>query len=68
MVEPVCYDAIEAVLKDKLYNDSNVPRWIDEICSKIMKELIEMNKPFKYLGTSLLRFYFISSFSIYWLL
>lgn len=51
MVEPVCYDAIESVLKDKLYNDSSVPRWIDEICSKVMKDLIEMNKPFKYLGT-----------------
>ena len=50
MVEPVCYDAIESVLKDKLYNDSSVPKWIDEICSKVMKDLIEMNKPFKYLG------------------
>lgn len=50
MVEPVCYDAIEAVLKDKLYNDLSVPKWIDEICAKVMKELVEMNKPFKYLG------------------
>jgi hypothetical protein len=59
MVEPVCYDAIESVLKDKLYNDSSVPKWIDEICSKVMKDLIEMNKPFKYLGTIfLINYYF----------
>ena len=59
MVEPVCYDAIESVLKDKLYNDSIVPRWIDEIFSKVMKDLIDMNKLFKYLGTILfIKYYF----------
>ena len=49
-VEPLVYDVIEAVLKDKVYNDSLVQGWIDEICSRITKELIETNKPFKYAG------------------
>mmetsp|Transcript_24613 Transcript_24613/g.23600 ORF Transcript_24613/g.23600 Transcript_24613/m.23600 type:complete len:121 (-) Transcript_24613:718-1080(-) len=50
-VEPVCYDVIEAVLKDKIYNDMFVQGWIDDICSRITKELIETNKPFKYAVT-----------------
>ncbi len=50
-IEPLCYDVIELVLKDKLYNDSLVQTWIDEISSRINMELIEMNKPFKYIIT-----------------
>lgn len=50
-VEPICFDVIEAVLKDKTYSDMLVQGWIDEICSRITKELIETNKPFKYAGT-----------------
>eukprot|EP01035_Chromulina_nebulosa_P019143 gene19143-24982_t len=49
LVEPLCYDAIESVIKDKLYNESLIQIWVDEICSAISKELIETNKPFKYL-------------------
>jgi len=46
---------VEAVLKDKLaYNDHLVQGWIDEICSKITKELIELNKPFKYFVSCLI--------------
>lgn len=49
-VEPVVYDVIEAVLKDKVYNDTLVQGWVDEICSRITKDLIDTNKPFKYAG------------------
>jgi dynein light chain Tctex-type 1 len=55
-VEPVCYEVIEAVLKDKIYNDMFVQGWIDDICSRITKELIETNKPFKYAGCQLFLF------------
>lgn len=47
-VESLVLDTIESVLKDKAFNDSLVSTWIDEICSKLSKELIESNKPFKY--------------------
>ena len=50
-IEPICLDVIEAILKDKTYNDTLVQGWIDEICSRITKELIQTNKPFKYAGT-----------------
>ncbi|RYY77644.1 hypothetical protein EON63_18355, partial [archaeon] len=49
-VEPLCYDAIESVVKDKMYSENMVSKWTDEICSKITKDLVEMNKPFKYIG------------------
>ncbi len=50
-VEPLCYEIIEQVLKDKIYSDVLAQKWIDEICSRITKDLVDMNKPFKYLGT-----------------
>ena len=49
-VEPVCFDVIESVLKDKVYNDMLVQGWVDDICSRITKELIDTKKPFKYAG------------------
>ncbi len=62
-MEPICYKAIEAVLKDKMYNPVHVTPWVDEICSRVTKDLIDMNKPFKYLGMNHY-FFFLSSFSI----
>jgi hypothetical protein len=44
--------AIETVLKDKVFNDKLVQGWVDEICSSVTKELVETNKPFKYLGAT----------------
>ena len=49
-MEPIVYEIIESVLKDKMYNDNLAQKWIDEICSRITKDLVEMNKPFKYIG------------------
>ncbi len=57
-VEPIVNVIIESVLKDKMYNDSHVQKWIDEICARITKELADMNKPFKYLG----KFHIIRTF------
>ena len=40
---------IEAVLKDKVYEEAKVPIWVDQICDKCMQSLTELNKPFKYI-------------------
>ena len=37
------------VLKDKMYNENLMSSWIDEICSDITKNLVEMKKPYKYI-------------------
>mmetsp|Transcript_10802 Transcript_10802/g.11224 ORF Transcript_10802/g.11224 Transcript_10802/m.11224 type:complete len:121 (+) Transcript_10802:75-437(+) len=47
-IEPAVFEAIESVLKDKIYNEKLIQGWVDEICCKIMKDLVETNKPFKY--------------------
>jgi hypothetical protein len=52
-VEPFCYNIINEVLNGKAYDPASVTLWIDDICSKCTKGLIEMNKPYKYLGNFL---------------
>ena len=46
VVNGVFFKAIESVLKDKNFNDKLVQGWVDEICGKVTKELVETNKPF----------------------
>ena len=47
---PARRQVIEAVLKDKVYDEAKVPIWVDQICDKCMESLTELNKPFKYIG------------------
>ncbi len=49
-VEPICFDIIDAALRDKPFNNLTVQQQIDDITTKITKELVAMNKPFKYIG------------------
>jgi hypothetical protein len=58
-IEPAVFEAIESVLKDKIYNEKLVQGWVDEICCKLTKDLVETNKPFKYVG----KFLLLKSFS-----
>lgn len=60
-VEPMVFKAVEAVLKDKVYSELLIQGWVDEICSKIIKTLVDMNKPFKYLGN----YFYNSSFYVF---
>lgn len=50
-VELTCYEVIEQTLKENFFSDGMVQIWVDEICTKITRELAESNKPFKYIGT-----------------
>ena len=50
LIEPFVFGVIEDVLKDKVYNESLVQIWIDEICSKISKDLIERRGRLKFGG------------------
>lgn len=35
-----------------MYNQAQINQWIDDICARVTKQLVDMNKPFKYLGTN----------------
>ncbi len=48
-VEALVFETVGAVLEGKVYNDNLVQGWIDEICSSITKDLVDMNKPYKYI-------------------
>ena len=43
-------ETIDAHLKDKNYEESKVPQWINDICEDCVFKLVQLNKPFKYLG------------------
>jgi hypothetical protein len=43
--------AIESVLNNEVYDEYKVSQWVDSICEGCMKGLVELNKPFKYVGT-----------------
>jgi hypothetical protein len=49
-VEQIALEVVENVLKDKSFHDHLVQGWIDDICAKITLELIQLQKPFKYIG------------------
>lgn len=41
---------VEEHLKDKLYDETQIPHWVDRICQDCVKGLVALNKPFKYVG------------------
>lgn len=42
------------MLSNETYDEYKVSQWVDSICEGCMKGLIELNKPFKYVGKSLM--------------
>jgi hypothetical protein len=48
--ENIIVPAIEAVLKDQDFDQVKVDQWTDTICESTMKGLIDLQKPFKYIG------------------
>jgi len=50
-VEQNILESIEGTLKESFFDDSKVQGWVDEIISKVNKDLVELNKPFKYIVT-----------------
>ncbi len=47
------YDSIEQVLANAQWDEKQVPQWINEICEKSIKQLVELNRPYKFIGTEL---------------
>eukprot|EP00361_Fabrea_salina_P001639 CAMPEP_0202431648 /NCGR_PEP_ID=MMETSP1345-20130828/6336_1 /ASSEMBLY_ACC=CAM_ASM_000843 /TAXON_ID=342563 /ORGANISM="Fabrea Fabrea salina" /LENGTH=92 /DNA_ID=CAMNT_0049043421 /DNA_START=18 /DNA_END=293 /DNA_ORIENTATION=+ len=46
--------AIEAVLSNKVYQESEVQNWVNEILENIANNLYEARKPFKYMATCMI--------------
>ena len=48
-------ESVEGVLATAQWDEKLVPQWINEICEKSMKQLMELNRPYKFVGKSLPR-------------
>mmetsp|Transcript_9029 Transcript_9029/g.19116 ORF Transcript_9029/g.19116 Transcript_9029/m.19116 type:complete len:122 (-) Transcript_9029:226-591(-) len=53
-IEPILKAVVDGVLKDAVYDDKMVAQWVDRINDGCMKELIELNLPFKYAVTAVI--------------
>ena len=55
------FQAIEGILTNMVYDETKVPQWINQICEKIMENLVELEKPFKYIGmeNDCINYYFL---------
>ena len=52
-MERCLQESVEAVLQTAQWDEKMVPQWINEICEKSMKALMELNRPYKFIGKSL---------------
>lgn len=42
-------DAIDQFMVGKQYSEKNVPLWINDICEDVIKKLVGLQKPYKYM-------------------
>ena len=49
-VERCLQESVEAVLATAMWDEIMVPQWINDICEKSMKALMELNRPYKFIG------------------
>eukprot|EP01029_Cantina_marsupialis_P027509 TRINITY_DN770_c0_g1_i2.p1 TRINITY_DN770_c0_g1~~TRINITY_DN770_c0_g1_i2.p1 ORF type:complete len:130 (-),score=11.29 TRINITY_DN770_c0_g1_i2:83-436(-) len=47
-VEPIVKSVIDLYLKDKMFDEKQLPHWINSICEDVVKQLSDLKKPFKY--------------------
>ena len=49
-MEKCIQDSVEQVLAQANWDEKMVPQWINDICEKSMKQLLELNRPYKFLS------------------
>ena len=53
-VENILRETIQEVLETANWDETKVPLWINEICEKSMKRLVDMKMPYKFIVTCML--------------
>ncbi|CDW75888.1 UNKNOWN [Stylonychia lemnae] len=53
-VEKCVQDSVEQVLANAQWDEKMVPQWINDICEKAMKQLTELNRPYKFMISCML--------------
>ena len=53
-VEQKVVEVLEEVIKDTVWEDKMVPVWINTICEKLIQNLVQMQKPYKFVVTAVI--------------
>ena len=48
-------EVAEEVLKEAQWDELKIPMWINLICEKTIKSLVEMNRPYKFMVTCVIQ-------------
>lgn len=59
------WDAVEQVLVNAQWDEKMVPQWINDITEKAMKELMALNRPYKFMGKLFISKYCVFQFSLF---
>ena len=54
-VERCVLETAEECLKDAMWNEELVPQWINTICEKTTKQLVALNRPYKFVTTCVMQ-------------
>ena len=53
-IERCLQESVEAVLITAQWDEKMVPQWINDICEKSMKALVDLGHPYKFVVTCML--------------
>jgi hypothetical protein len=51
-VDRIVVAAVDGCLKDEVFDELRVSRWVDAICESVLRSLAELRKPLKFIGAS----------------
>jgi hypothetical protein len=51
-VDRIVVAAVDGCLKDEVFDELKVSRWVDAICESVLRSLAELRKPLKFIGAS----------------
>ena len=69
-LERIVNEVCEEVLKEAHWDETLVPNWINQVCEMCVKQLVELNRPYKWVVTCVMQqkigCTIHSSMSCYW--
>ena len=54
-IERVTAEVAEEVLKEVMWDETQVPQWINTICEMTTKQLVALNRPYKFVVTCVMQ-------------
>ena len=54
-IERVTAEVAEEILKEVMWDETMVPQWINTVCEMITKQLVALNRPYKFVVTCVMQ-------------